>query len=726
MSEDIIKQMRSEEVLIESEKFAYKVLNASLNGIYIHDVKREQNVFINSRYTTITGYTLDDLMRLDGTQFFELFHPDDRQRVADHIERVLNGSDDVVEVEYRFKTRDGRWIWCLSRDSEFARNQDGSVSQIIGTFLDITERKEAEERLKKSERRYRNLFHNHHAAMLLIDPVTGDIINANPAACDYYGYALDEITGKKISDINTLSHDRVYSEMQSAKSEQCRQFFFKHRLADGRIRDVEVFSGPIFFEDRELLYSIVHDITERKQAEEELRQSRKDLDRAQEVGQIGSWRLDVCDNILTWSDENHRIFGVPKGTDLTYETFLDIVHPDDREFVDTQWKAGLRGELYDIEHRIIVAGDVRWVREKAYFEVNEEGRLLGGFGITQDITERKSFEDELRRSSQFPEENPNPVLRCTHDGELLYANASACDWLATFDWQAPGALPQPVRAAVAEARGLDHSIETEITDPAGRTFNIFAVQPPGADYINLYGIDFTDRKRAEEALKSSNRELEQFAYVASHDLQEPLRAVVGFLQLLQSRCGDQIDDKGRHYIERSVKAGHRMQTLIKELLTLSRVNTKGATFMATDFNGLVKDVLDNLQSIIQEKDADITCATLPNLTVDAAQIQSLFQNLIMNAVRYNQSPKPCVDIGCQERDHVCHFSVKDNGIGISPRFHQRIFMVFQRLHTDREYPGTGLGLALCKKIVERHGGRLWVESKPLEGSTFHFTLPRSK
>lgn len=603
MSEAIIKKMRSEEVLIESERFAYKVLNASLNGIYIHDVKLGQNVFINSQYTTITGYTFGDLTRLDGTQFFELFHPDDRQRVAEHLERVVNGRDDVVEVEYRFKTRDGRWIWCLSHDSEFAHNQDGSVSQIIGTFIDITER---------------------------------------------------------------------------------------------------------------------------KQAEEELRQSRKDLDRAQEVGQIGSWRLDVSDNILTWSDENHRIFGVPKGTNLTYESFLEIVHPDDREFVDTQWKAGLRGEPYDIEHRIIVAGEIRWVREKAYLEFNEEGVLLGGFGITQDITERKNFEDELRQSSHFPEENPNPVLRCTHDGVLLYANASARDWLATFGWQVPGALPQLVRVAVAEARGHHRTIETEITDTAGRTFTIFAVQPPGADYINLYSIDLTDRKKAEEALKNSNKELEQFAYVASHDLQEPLRAIVGFLQLLQSRCGDQIDEKGQHYIERSVKAGHRMQTLIRELLTLSRVNTKGATFVATDFNGLVNDVLDNLQSIIQEKNANITCAKLPNLTVDGAQIQSLFQNLILNAVRYNESLKPCIEVSCRERDHVCHFFVKDNGIGISPQFHQRIFMVFQRLHTDREYPGTGLGLALCKKIVERHGGRIWVESQPQEGSTFHFTLPRSK
>jgi PAS domain S-box-containing protein len=238
--------------------------------------------------------------------------------------------------------------------------------------------------------------------------------------------------------------------------------------------------------------------------------------------------------------------------------------------------------------------------------------------------------------------------------------------------------------------------------------------------------DITDRKRTQEALERSNSELEQFAYVASHDLQEPLRAIVGFLQLLQSRYENQIDETGRHFIERSVKAGHRMQTLIRELLTLSRVNTKGATFASTDLNDLVKDVLDSLQSIILEKNADISCARLPNLTIDASQIQSLFQNLILNAVRYNESPKPIIEIGCREDENVYHFFVKDNGIGILPKFYQRIFMVFQRLHTGREYPGTGLGLALCKKIVERHGGTIWVESQPQAGSMFHFTLPKKR
>ncbi len=857
----ITKSTCSEEVLIDSDGFAQKVLNASLNGMYIHDVKLGQHVFINDQYTTITGYTFEDLKTFDATQFFELIHPEDRQRVAKHIKKVVNGSDDVGEVEYRFKTRDGRWIWCLSRDSVFDNNQDNSVSRIIGTFLDITKRKQSEERLKKSERRYRNLFQNHHAVMLLIDPLTGDIINANKAACAYYGYTLDEITGLKISDINILSSDKVRSEMQLAKSKQCLQFFFKHRLADGQIRDVEVFSGPIFTEDRELLYSIVYDITERKRAERALKESEQlhraigetipygvwvtdasgyctyaspsfldmvgmTMDQIQQFGWLhllppedleptknhwlhcvltgeafehehrfkskdGSCRSvlaigrpvrDEEGNIINWAGLNLDITGRKKmETDLResrakleaalasmtdavfisdakgrfinfndafatfhrfgskdecsrtfaeYPDILDVFMADGEPAPLDQWAVprALRGETVTNAEYTLRRKDTgeTWVGSYSFGPIRDkDGVIAGSVIVGRDITELKKSEQELRRLSYFPEENPNPVLRCSPEGMIMYANAPARDWLATFGWQADAVLPEPVRAAMDEARRQDHS-ETEITNPAGRMYGIFAAQPSGEDYINLYGIDFTDRKRAEEALKKSNRELEQFAYVASHDLQEPLRAVVGFLQLLQSRCGDKIDEKGRHYIERSVKAGHRMQTLIRELLTLSRVNTKGANFAATDLNKIAENVLDNLQSIIQGKKSDIICDRLPHLSVDAAQIQSLFQNLIINAVRYNESPNPCIEIGCRERDHVCHFFVKDNGIGISPQFHERIFMVFQRLHTDREYQGTGLGLALCKNIVERHGGRIWVESQPQEGSTFYFTLPKNR
>ncbi|RPJ78401.1 MAG: PAS domain S-box protein [Deltaproteobacteria bacterium] len=245
--------------------------------------------------------------------------------------------------------------------------------------------------------------------------------------------------------------------------------------------------------------------------------------------------------------------------------------------------------------------------------------------------------------------------------------------------------------------------------------------------------DISNRKQAEQELKGtlkelerSNDELAQFAYVASHDLQEPLRAIVGFLQLLESRYAGQLDEKGGKYIKRSVNAGHRMQSLIEDLLTLSRVNTKGSPFESTNLNGIVAEVLNRLEKQIQEKAATITTASLPNLMVDPNQIHALFQNLISNALKYNEHPEPAISIGCREQENDYCFFIKDNGIGIEPKFYERIFIVFQRLHGRQEYHGTGVGLTLCKKIVERHGGSISVESEKGQGSTFFFNLPKER
>ena len=225
---------------------------------------------------------------------------------------------------------------------------------------------------------------------------------------------------------------------------------------------------------------------------------------------------------------------------------------------------------------------------------------------------------------------------------------------------------------------------------------------------------------------ASNQELEQFAYAASPDLQEPLRSVVSFLQLLQSRYGDQLDEKGRFYIERSVKAGKRMQALISDLFVVVQgeharrlLSPRGPQPGPSKHRG--KSSVDGFSKRMPSS-ISTDCRSVPSM---ANQIQSLFQNLILNALKYNQSGSPCVEIGCRDDEDKYRFFVKDNGIGIASKFHERIFLVFQRLHTQREYPGTGMGLAICKKIVERHGGTMWVESEPGEGATFYFTIAKN-
>ncbi len=250
--------------------------------------------------------------------------------------------------------------------------------------------------------------------------------------------------------------------------------------------------------------------------------------------------------------------------------------------------------------------------------------------------------------------------------------------------------------------------------------------------IAIEGIarDITSRKQAEEEIKQmaveltrSNAELEQFAYVASHDLQEPLRAVAGTVQLLQQRYQGKLDARADEFIAHAVDGVTRMQALINDLLAFSRVGTRGQPFKPTDCLASLTAALTNLATPIQESKAVVTHDSLPTVMADPTQMAQLFQNLIGNAIKFRNADRPKIRITVEHQKDEWLFAVRDNGIGIEPQYFERIFGVFQRLHTRRVYPGTGIGLAICKKIVERHKGRIWLESEPGQGSIFYFTIP---
>ena len=243
-------------------------------------------------------------------------------------------------------------------------------------------------------------------------------------------------------------------------------------------------------------------------------------------------------------------------------------------------------------------------------------------------------------------------------------------------------------------------------------------------------VEIAERQRAQETLehtaeelKRSNRDLEQFAYVASHDLQEPLRAVGGYVQLLQRRFPAALDAKANEFIAGAIEGASRMERLITDLLAFSRVGTRGGAFSPAPLDAVLTEALQNLQTALASSLATLEREPLPTLTVDATQIMQLFQNLVGNAIKFRGEQPPKIQVGARQEDQRWVFWVRDNGIGIEPRYFDRIFQIFQRLHTRRHYPGTGIGLAICKKIVERHGGAIWVESRPDQGSTFYFSIP---
>ncbi|MGN6544062.1 MAG: PAS domain S-box protein, partial [Aureliella sp.] len=243
-------------------------------------------------------------------------------------------------------------------------------------------------------------------------------------------------------------------------------------------------------------------------------------------------------------------------------------------------------------------------------------------------------------------------------------------------------------------------------------------------------VDITQRKESEEKIQQmmtelsrSNAELEQFAYVASHDLQEPLRAVAGCVEVLEQEYRDKLDSEAHELIRHTVEGARRMQTLIRDLLAFSRVSSRGQPFASTDCNAALDQALVNLETTIRESGTVIHRDPLPTIKADATQIAQLFQNLIGNGIKFHGDRKPEIHIGAEAIEDGWRFWVRDNGIGIDPQYFDRIFVIFQRLHTRAEYPGTGIGLAICKRIVERHGGVISVESEVGKGTTFYFTIP---
>jgi PAS domain S-box-containing protein len=230
--------------------------------------------------------------------------------------------------------------------------------------------------------------------------------------------------------------------------------------------------------------------------------------------------------------------------------------------------------------------------------------------------------------------------------------------------------------------------------------------------------------RRSQALSRSNAELEQFAYVVSHDLQQPLGMISSYLELLEESAGDDLDGEARNYFDRAVRGAERLQEMVDAVLGYARVDSQGRDFTAVDLSEVVDEVIRGFDDVISETDAVVSRDELPTVLGDASQIHQLIQNLIGNGLKFAADRPPRIHIGVDEDASVWTVSVRDNGIGIEPTATDRIFVMFQRLHTQDEYPGTGIGLAICKRIVERHGGRIWVESRPNRGSTFMFTVPK--
>jgi PAS domain S-box-containing protein len=432
---------------------------------------------------------------------------------------------------------------------------------------------------------------------------------------------------------------------------------------------------------------------------------------------------------------------------ITAEEALERVHPDDRHVPIEQQKLAAAGanSTEPVEYRWkVTSGQYRWFSDQRRLVRDEHGKPVALVGISRDITDIKRVQKELADSEHIyrsiGELIPFGVWTTDAAGQATYISPSFCElvgkteeeilrfgWLETLD-------PETLERTISEwkrtiATGGFWNRTHKVMGIDGQYHYVLARGAPIKDEEGAIlgwggvNIDLTEQKRNEENLARSNAELQQFVYVASHDLQEPLRSVVSYLSLLDRRYGNELSQQGKEYLKFALEGGARMRMLIDDLLDYSRVDTNGKEFACVDMNALVADTITLLKGPIEEVKAEIVIDPLPTVMADRSQIIQVMQNLLTNAIKFHGPEQPKIRISATPGSREWIFSVRDNGIGLDTVYVTKIFQMFQRLHTRDKYPGTGVGLAISKKIVERHGGRIWVESEEGKGATFFFTLP---
>lgn len=473
---------------------------------------------------------------------------------------------------------------------------------------------------------------------------------------------------------------------------------------------------------------------------------------AQQIGKIGSWEWNFQTGHLKWSREQYRIFGVdPKLFQPSYDQYLLFLDPIEQHRTKRLINDTIDGIAeFSLEHQITRAdGSCLFVFEQGTILFDEKtGKPSGMFGITQDISDRKRDAEALqqarRKFEDIVDHAADGIYQSTPEGKFIMVNPSMA---AIFGYDSPEQMMMMVTNigeqlyAVAEERetmselirlyGHVEDYEIQVVTRNRETIwvsaNIRYVEVDNTGYFEGTLENITRRKADEQEILQLNQNLDQFANITAHDLQEPIRMVSGFLGLFDKKYGHQIDEQGKSYILRAKDGADRMSILIRDLLEYSRSGNKSANYEPVDLNHVLDLVHQDMEIVMDKADAALYISnSMPVVEGAQSALYRLFLNLVSNGIKFcRKDCPPEVTVMVEESGDHWLFSVRDNGIGVAENDQHKLFNAFQRLHRREEYPGTGLGLVTCKKIVEMHGGKIWMESIPGLGTTFYFTLKKA-
>ena len=716
-------------------------------------------------------------LRLSGNTFW--LEKKDWKSFADYeetINSIISGYKILALCTYCLDKCNSTEILDVVRNHEFALiKQDGRWE-----VFESSSYKATKEALAESEAKFRQLFLSMQEGVSFHEIVYDSsgkavdyrITDVNPIYETITGLSRAEAVGSLASELYG-SGEAPYLDIYAEIAET------------GSNTSFETYYGPMdryfritaFSAEKGRFVTVFSDITEHRRTEQSLKEGQRDLNRAQAVAHTGSWRLDLKRNKLLWSDETYRIFDIPRGTPMTYDTFLSAIYPPDREYVDERWQAALKGEVYDIEHRITAGGKIKWVREKAELEFDLQGELTGGFGTIQDVTERKSMEEALRARdaeiSAILDAAPMLMVLVDPERRVLQSNLAA----ARFAGRVAGDM-QGLRAGEAlrcmhsldapSGCGFGPSCETCLTrltiqdtfatgrghyqvewhlpfDRGDRveelTFLLYTLPIDLPQKSVLVCIqDVTELKKSEKQIKelnealsrraleleAANNELEAFSYSVSHDLRAPLRSLDGFSQAIMEDYADKLDDTGREYLGYIRSSSQLMARLIDDLLNLSRITRAEINLDRVDLSRLAETVAQDL--IRSNPERKVEFKITPNLAAygDERLLKLAFENLLGNAFKFTgKRPLARIEFGVVEQQGKPVFCIRDNGAGFDMSYADKLFKPFQRLHTEKEFAGTGIGLASVQRIINRLGGRIWAEGQVDGGAAFYFILPQN-
>ncbi|MGQ3413651.1 PAS domain S-box protein [Natrinema sp. LN54] len=750
VARDVTERKKREKDLRETKRQLELATKAASVGLWTWDIR--ENVVTADEYLA-ESYGIDPDEAVEGgpmEQFYEPILEEDTEQTWEQLERAVEETGEL-ETEYRIRDAEGDVKWVVARGKVIYDN-DGEPVRLNGAVTDITERKERERELERAHDLLDKTQRIADVGGWEIDPETKEVFWTKQIF-DLLEVPDDE--EPSIDEAIDMYHEDDQSIVETALEEAldtAEPFDVEVRIRThgDEIRWLRLQGVPEVDDDGDVVSfrGAAQDITGRKERERE-------LETLFEVLPVGVVVAEADGEIIEANDTAHQIWG---------GDVFDANSVEEYERYPVQWAdSGERVPPEEMTLARVLDGEE--VTEPDIFEIeaaddehrivelqgmpirNDTGDVIRGVVTLSDITGRKEAQRQLAESERLyrtlAEHFPNGVVG-VYDFDLRYSLAAgeligdpAPSVKEVEGSRMPDLYPDEVvedleplfRAAIED--GETGSTRATVV---GRRWQVWATPLRDANGEIFAGLSFAqditkqierEEKLAElvEKLEESNERLEQFAYAASHDLQEPLRMVSSYLQLLESRHSDDFDDDAEEFLEFAVDGADRMRDMIDGLLEYSRVDTLGDPLEPVDLDHLVAEVQEDLQIQIAESGAQITTQDLPHVEGDDSQLRQVFQNLFSNAITYSGDKKPKVHVEADRRGQKWEISIHDNGVGIDPDDQDRVFKVFQRLHSREEHSGTGIGLALCQRIVERHGGRIRVDSEPGEGSTFSFTLP---